>query len=756
VSVIINLVILSGAISGYAADFPPLSVEISADHPLFIFQNLGTPGASPELYAQQVAEVWGQLPNSLKPYSVLQLDAPEQAPRMEFYEVLFRALQGAGVPLVARISSNDFLKRCSGTETEALLRAYTTIKGVEVAGVPFNVYDPLYADEKGVPYAARWLTDIVDAAARYGRFVYIPLGEVQWARMMARPDCTALRAKMIECKDYVIPACLYRDAHTVANQSALMGMWLEDMVSQWGLAADARWYLDAGFVEPGIFGKSTDAAKIPSGIYRAMVLNGAMTGAAVYSFAPETSLWFGMNRTIWDTVIFPVLSDLTKKGLIARKDFVTKKARVACQLVPAGTPMAFHTNLRDIDGVLDQGLLIHGAYGMERPGQVPELVLNRGDHYWVPLISPEASAQCLDTFAAVVTAGSKISAQEWTTLLDQYRQADGSGAAFLSVIGRGAFIMNTRENIREPQSFALPAAPAPVRKVLARREGDAVELTWPFREGNVSYTVYKRVLPEMRFTPIVEGLLERRYVDTSIGTDQSVGYAVTALTNDLEPYEGTVNYGEYLALSMVESRIAEEALINPLLSTAESTPIAPPEESAAPAPLVPSWPNLEGLDETQQVVAKAIAERIESWDNAVAEKDLNGVLGVYANEYEDPQGWHLEYVKRAYQSLFEVCAAPKMLRQIRNWDFSEYASAGTVKVTLYGAVTGFAVSDASGRKADIPIRLPRTDSSEILITFTHPDNIWRIVRTDPAFPNLRDLLSYLTGPSPALAPGPDQ
>lgn len=752
----LSLAVLSVAISGGAADFPPLSVEISADHPLFIFQNLGTPGASPELYAQQAAEIWGQLPNSLKPYSVLQLDAPEQAPRMEFYEVLFRALQGAGVPLVARISSNDFLKRCSLAETEALLRAYTTIKGVEIAGVPFNRYDPLCADEKGVPHAARWLMDTMDAAARYGRFVYIPLGEVQWARMMARTDCAALRAKMIECKNYVIPACLHRDAHTVANQSALMGMWLEDMVSQWGLAADARWYLDAGFAGPGIFGKSTDAAKIPPAIYRAMVFNGAMTGAAVYSFAPETNLWFGTNRTIWDSVIFPVLSDLTQKGLIARKDFVAKKARVACQLVPAGAPMEFHTNLRDIDGVLDQGVLIHGAYGMEHPAQVPELVLNRGDHYWVPLISPEAPAQCLDTFAAVVSAGAKASAQEWTTLLDQYRQADGTGTAFISVIGRGAFILNTRENIREPQSFALPAVPAPVRKVLARREGDAVELTWPFREGNVSYTVYKRVLPETRFAPIAEGLLERRYVDASIGTDQSVGYAVTALTNDLEPYEGTVNYGEYLALSMVESRIAEEALLNPLLSTAESTPIAPPGESAAPAPLLPWWPNLEGLDETQQVIAKAIAERIEFWESAVAAKDLNGVLDVYANEYEDPQGWHVEYVKRAYQSLFEVCPVPRMLRQIRNWNFSEYASEGTIKVSLFCAVTGFAVSDAAGTRADIPVRLPRTDSSEILITFAHPDNIWRIVRTDPAFPDLSDLLACLTGASPAPAPGAAQ
>ncbi len=737
------------------AEYPPLCVEISADHPLFIFPIPCTPGAAPEFYAQQVAEIWGQLPNPLKTYAAIQVDAPAQASYMDFYAVLFRALQGAGVPLVARISSDDYVKRCGVAETEALLRAYTVIKGVEAAGIPFNIYDPLNADEKGVPYAVRWLMDTLDAAARYGRFLHIPLGEVQWARMMARPDCAALRGKMIECPDYVIPACLQRDAHTVANQSALMGMWLEGTVAQWGMAADARWYRDAGFVEPGMFGRAPDDGRIPFSIYRAMLLNGAMTGAAAYSFAPESTLWFGANKTVWDTVLCPLLLEITKKGLIARKDFVTKKARVACQLVPASNPAEFHKNLQDIDGVLDRGMLMHGAYGMERPGQVPELILNRGDHYWVPLISPQAPAQCIDTFATVVTAGSKTSAQEWTVLLDQYRHAEGTGTAFMSVIGRGAFVMNTRENVREPQSFALPAVPAPVRKVLARREGDSIELTWPFREGNVSYSVYKRVLPETRFTPIAEGLLECRYVDAAIGTDQSVAYAVTALTNDMEPFEGTVNYGEYLALSMVESRIAEEVLLNPLLSTAESTPVAGAENTAS-EPVSPWWPNLEGLDETQQVIAKAIVERIEAWDLAFSAKDLNGVLGVYANDYEDPQKWHLDYVKCAYQWFFERCAAVHMTRQIRRWDFSEYAASGKVKVLLYCVLNGYAVSDASGRIADPVMHIPRTDLSEVWITFVAPDNIWRIVQTDPAVPNFRDLLSYAASPYAGLAPGPDQ
>lgn len=165
-----------------------------------------------------------------------------------------------------------------------------------------------------------------------------------------------------------------------------------------------------------------------------------------------------------------------------------------------------------------------------------------------------------------------------------------------------------------------------------------------------------------------------------------------------------MNYGEYLALSMVESRIAEEVLLNPLLSTAESPRCAGGGKHGFGARTRPGGRIWKDSDETQQVIAKAIVERIEAWDLAFTEKDLNGVLGVYANDYEDLQKWSLDYVKRAYQWFFERCASVHMTRQIRRWDFSEYAASGKIKVLLYCALTGYAVSDATGRIADPVMR----------------------------------------------------
>ncbi len=736
-----------------AQDLPPLSVEISAEHPLFLFQIQGAPGALPGQYAQRVSEVWGQLPNPLKPYAAMQLDAPPDARRPEYFAELMKQLQGAGVPLVVRIADSDPLRRYPVSHLEELLRAFTAIRGVEVAHMPFDEYDPGKLDEQGVPLAARWLMEVIDLSARYGRFVHIPLGKLQWPRFMANPACAPLYQKMFLCRDYVIPGCVQRGPHTIPNASALMGLWLEGAVSNWGVAADSRWQADAHFIEPGLFGAPADPAKTPGSLYRAMILNGAMTGAAVYSFAPEDDLWFGANKRHWDEAILPTLLEVVGKGFIARKDFVMKKAQTACRLIPAGNPAEFHANLRDIDGVLDKGFLMNAVYGLEKPGQVPELIPNRSSHYWIPLLSVHAPQEFLNSFAAVIPAGAKASADEWAAQLKPFEHADGGGAACIAAVGRAIFVMNTRENIDEAQPFTLSAVPAPVRKTVARRESGAIELTWPFREGDVSYNIYKRVAPETRFSPAAEGLLERRFVDTAVTGDQNIAYAVTALTNETEPYEGIVNYGQYLVLSTVESRIAEEVILSPLLSTAESVPLAAPAAPAAPQEW---WPRLSGLDEAQAAAGKAIADRIEAWEKAIEARDLTGTLDIYAPEYQDPQGWRTEYVRRAYQWFFERCPFPRMARQVHAWDFTELVSMGRAKVLLYVSLTGAALSDPSGHLADPPMAIPRNSTSEVWVNFVNQGGVWRILGTDPALPNFRDLLSFSAGPYDPLAPGPDQ
>jgi hypothetical protein len=204
----------------------------------------------------------------------------------------------------------------------------------------------------------------------------------------------------------------------------------------------------------------------------------------------------------------------------------------------------------------------------------------------------------------------------------------------------------------------------------------------------------------------------------------------------------------------VESRITEEVVISPLLTTAESTPVP---AAAPPAGGMQSvWPSLDGLDEGQQTAARAIAGRIEQLESALAAKDLTGVMDLYAAEYQDPQGWRLEYVRRAWQWLFERYGAPRMARQIRRWDFSALAATGQVDVTLYLLIQAAAVTDAEGRRADTPIVLPRTDTAEVRLSFNTRDGVWRILTANPALPSFRDILSYSAGADAPIAAGPDQ
>ena len=50
---------------------PPLAVEISAEHPLFVFQDGNTTLLPPAGYAAAVVEHWAQIPEGVRPYSMM-------------------------------------------------------------------------------------------------------------------------------------------------------------------------------------------------------------------------------------------------------------------------------------------------------------------------------------------------------------------------------------------------------------------------------------------------------------------------------------------------------------------------------------------------------------------------------------------------------------------------------------------------------------------------------------------------------------
>jgi len=737
--------------------YPPLTIEVSAEHPFFVFDMTSREDADVASTGQQLVQRWGELPAELKAFSALciSIEGPGLAARHERARGMLEALQSAEVPVVLNVADADPRSAYPLNLMEELLRDFVCIKGVRAHGLRFDEYNEFGPDpELNVPESVRWLVGVIDAAARYGRLMILELDGLQWPRLVSNASCQALYDKLLTCGAYVAPVARYRGGHDIPRISTVFGLWLEGAAGQWGVGPTSAWYSDARLLMPGVFGYGATNAAMPPALYRAMVLNGAMTGATVYVFEPEDDLWFGAARHHWKSAIYPTLRELTDHGLIPRKEFVEEKVRVAFQLDRCRSPLDFQHNLRDIDGVAGEGFMIWGAYGMERPGQIEELVPNSGRHYWIPILSSYAPQASLQRFAEVVKPGRMASPQAWTDLLDKHYVPDGAGTASMFRVGRGVFIMNNRESHRQVQDFRVPGVPAPVRGVQARRTAEGIELTWPFREYDFGYKVYRRYGPTEPFQLVAGDVEGRRWQDALPGAGQSVAYAVTALTTENEVFAGMVDFGECLALSVVESRIAEEVVVTPLADAFDSRPL--PRSNALTEGFEAWWPGFEGVPDDKLAVAKTIVERIEKLDRAFSEEDLNGVLDLYADEYADPENWRLQYVQRAYQWFFERYNRCTMARQIRRWDFSAYEPGQEVRVLLFCRFSGVALSDATGRFGGEEAFFPRTERGEVWLTFANYEGNWRIRSTQPALPSFKDILSFSSGPYDAIGPGPDR
>lgn len=705
--------------------YPPLTTELSAEHPLLIFRVEPLEGAAAGAYAPHVFDVWQQLPDVLKPFGALSVTVPAGDDGPAFLQ----ALQDGGIPLVVRVSAGGRGGRQDIGQIENVLSSYPTIRGIDARGIRFDRYDG--PDDSGDVARANtaWLLGALDTAAKYGRFLQLPLAGLDAARFMAHPAYAELLGKFRELSPYLLAVAMQRGEHISQANAGCMGLWLSGHAGAWGIAADPRWYTDLRHAGPGVMGKGA-GIEPPASLYRAMVLSGAMAGAWVYDFEVPEDLWYSPTGVAWIDAINPVLGELLDLGLTPRKEFVLKAAPLAFSLAEAGDPAAFHRNLHDLSPVIDAGVLWQATYG--RP-EGP--IGNFGGFAGIPILPPGASEDIRMQFSAVIQADPTATLEQRKAAADPLRKPPGQGAAALVQTGRGVYVFNTTLAFQNPQTYTIDELPAAVRGLEARREGAGVTLTWPFREGDVSYNVYRRTSPQVHFTRLARGLEDRSYSDPEVPANDTIAYAVTALTNEKEPLTGTVNYGEFLVYSIVESRIAEEALLTPILTSATSQSAggfnAPPLETPNPRAELP---------ESQREIAQTIEGRLLAWKRAFEAEDLTAVLGIYADEYEDPEGWRVQYVKRVYQAFFEQCAALRLDYQVRSWDFSSFDTSGQVNVLVYCSLRGNTISDPAGRNADLTIELPHTATNEVVLSWTGSGGTWRIQRTDPAIPNLSDLL----------------
>ncbi len=711
---------------------------IPPDRPWLIFR-APDPGAGDALaYADQLKQVWTALPEALRPLAALEIPGPRTgAPGWSdrFLDVV-NELQFGEVPAVVTITHSP-ATAAPLDELQKLFDQFAIVRAVRVSGLNFDEY-PAFAPgaPMGVPAQAAWLASVIDLAAQYGRRVILELDGLEWLRLMANTRNQRVYDAMRAHPAVVIPMNSQRGPHNVAATSAILGLWLEGAAAQWGLASDSAWYADSGFIEPGKFGPKPDAA-MPSALYRAMLLNGAMTGASVYRFARADDLWAGPQKQYWTDAIEPALRDLIDKGYIARKDLVKDKARVAYRLNAATSPTEFEANLADLDPIFHEGRMLQGAYGLELPGQVPELILNTGHFYWVPVLSPYATDEAMASFKEVVLPGALLNAAAWRERLEGQYKPDGEGRAFISRIGRAIFVMHTRENFYEEQPYALAAVPAAVRGVTARRGPQGTELNWPFREGDVFYRVYRRVLSSDRWEAVSGDLDAHTYLDAAPPDPaQTIAYGVTALTSETEPLQGTVNYGDYLVINAVESRIVEQAVFDPNTNATTSVPPPPPTESRPAAQTW--WPEIDDLTGDQLAAAQAVVAQIESLDAAFRRGDAAAASAVYAPTYADANGWGADYVRAAYGLYFKLFRPGPVHRQIRAWDFAALTTEGRVSVRVYFRMTGQRRALDESGSAAAELALPPSPSGEVDFTFTKSGEQWLLTRTEPPLPHLED------------------
>jgi hypothetical protein len=730
-------------------------IEVNADHPLYLFAAPSAAG-DPQGHANQIVSAWSTLPDELKPYAAFEVrvDTDDASTRHGWLLAMLARLNDTNVPVFINVATENTGRIHPLSLVEQLVSEFSCVKGVTVSRLRFNRYVRFGGGERFARTPVQeWLEALIPEVAGEGKLVVIALDEVHWLRIMANAQCRSLYETIAEHSDFVIPAALVRDAQVLTQMSALLGLWLEGASASWGVAPSTAWYTNAGFVEPGIFGPPGETNLMPPAYYKAMLLNGVMTGATAYFFPDNRDLWYGSRPEAWHTAIYPLLARLPTEGLIARPEFIKRKVQVAYQLAPAASSEEFHLNLRDVDPVLDEGYLFRAAYGVERPGQVPELIPNTGRHYWIPIVSAHISADKKNEFVHTVGPGVLSSTGAWRELLAGYYPASIEGDAFVTRIGRGAFVMHTRENSFARQTFRIPEMPAPVRSIQAERTQEGVKLVWPFREGDIAWSVWRRALPAGEFQLLSSGLDDRQYLDTEYEDTTTAAYSVTALTSEKEAYEDAVNFGDYRLLSAVESRIAEEVVISPLSQSGASRPLL---GANAELPEAQSWwPGTDDLEGPRQEVAEILAAMIVDLDEAIQAENLDGIMQRYDLEYADPQGWGYGYARRAYQWFFERYDFCRMDRQIREWDFERYDEYQEVRVLLYCRLTGVALTDSNGEYADLRVAFPRSDERETWITFSNASGQWRIVRTNPALPNFRDILAPDAGSLHPLPPAPD-
>jgi hypothetical protein len=721
----------------------PPDLLISREHPLIILYGPGT--------AELTVKCWQNLPADIKPYCAVTMDptALDVHERLESWRRMLRIVQLHRIPIVLQVAGDEVEWTTPLWVIETLLKEYSCIKAIQIVEWRCAYYSHFGGElDLAIPANLRYLAEVLKLCGRYGKHLSL---QIQTDMLHLGCDKLAgpLRELFREYSEYFLPQneCIPPSYYT--TQAATCGLWLAGYCDHWGMEPQWWWWTkgESYFIKPGVFGVEaefeTDEDRY-SRLYRAFIIEGALMGATVFSIEPPQDIWHGesTDELHFDNVIYPTLRQIIEQRLIATKEDVSAKAKVAYQMKECKTLQEYNDMLQDLDLELAQGYLERAVYGALLPHLMKEMIPDTGGrYYFIPLLPVGAPKNLTQRFAKVIQPGECSSTEAYRNLLNHhYPPTENSGdklnnsRACVLKCGRAIAVMQSRENLFEKQSFTVEL-PRWASGLEAQRESGRTRLTWEVDSQAESYRVWKRI-PGAKVYPqwslVKNGIRGNSCVLP--GTENGI-FAVTARTTARKRLDGTVNFTDYLLFTMDESPIVEQVVLTDGGSSTETLTWI--DESLPATQEV--WRILEGVQKGHEQEAEAVLESFRGLIAAFEAKDLDRLMDFYDPEYRDSNGYSTEYVRRAWLWWYQRTVIPYVVTQVRHWDTS-HAAEGVVRLTAWNRFRGTMVWDEpfgyNGR-----VRIPRHDGERVTWTWKRNDSRqWKLIRTEPALPNFGEML----------------
>ncbi len=737
------LVLLHDALAIPPGCKPP-ELTISREHPLIILYGPGS--------AELTVKCWRNLQADIKPFCVVTMDptALDVSDRLESWRRMLQIVEKEGIPIALQVAGDSAEWTTPLWAIETLLREFSCIKILQIVEVRCGYYSRFGGDlEMTIPPNLRYLAEVLKVCGRHGKHLSL---QIQGDMVHLGTDALAgpLRETFRAYREYFLPQNECIGPQFYSTQMAACGLWLAGYCEHWGMEPQWWWWTrgESYFIKPGVFGVEPDIAAddavldAQARLYRAFIIEGALMGATVFSIEPPQDVWHGetTDPRHFNRVIYPTLRQLIDQKLIAGKDDVFERCKVAYQLAECKTLHEFDSLEQDLDLEVGQGNLERAAYGARFPHLMKELIPDTGGRYqFIPLLPVGTLADVTARFQKVIQPRECNSPEAYRALLDRYYPATENTAArtnraFVLKSGRAIAVMQSRENLYEKQTFAVEV-PRWVTALQARPEAGGLRLSWSMDPQADSYRIWKRieganVYPEweLLFDQIKEN---RCFIPQTVRGR----FAVTARTTAKQLLEGTLNYSEYLLFPADESPIVEQVIVSQEGNRTEKISFS--DESLPDAQEV--WKIFNGVAAGHQRDAEAVLAAFQGLIEAFERKDLDALMKFYAPDYRDANGYSNEYVRRAWQWWRQRTVIPYVVAQVRTWDTSR-AQDGLISFTAWNRFRGTIVWDEPfgfhGR-----VRIPRHDGERVAWTWRRdPAGEWKLIRTSPALPNFGEML----------------